>query len=102
MPSVDDIAMIATPTGYQPAGRQDNTPPAIRYCQFILPGHQAIPCAGTAIASLYIGRLRRKPQVLATTRLADLDLNMLPEHGQPAYKELKWHDAIHLARQHAA
>ncbi|MEE4187684.1 MAG: Hint domain-containing protein [Roseobacter sp.] len=84
------------------AARQDSPPTTMHYCQFILPRHEAILCAGTAVESLNIGRLRRKPQVLGTTLLAGLDRSMLPDHAQPAYKELKWYDAIHLARQRAA
>lgn len=84
------------------AARQEPARTTVAYCQFILPAHQAIMVAGTALESLYIGRLRRKPAVLAATLLSNLDRNSLPEHGQTAFKELKWYDAIHLARQRAA
>lgn len=74
----------------------------VRYCQFILPAHEPVMVAGTVAESLYIGRLRRKPDVLKRTLLRTFDRGTLPEHAQPAFKELKWYDAIHLARQRAA
>ncbi len=84
------------------AARAERAQPTMHYHQFILPAHQAMIVAGTSVESLYIGRLRRKPQVLATTLLSGIDRKTLPEHGQAAFKELKWYDAIHLARQRAA
>lgn len=84
------------------AARQEPVTTTVSYCQFILPAHQAIMAAGTALESLYIGRLRRKPAMLNATVLRGIDRNTLPEHGQTAFKELKWYDAIHLARQRAA
>ena len=76
--------------------------PTARYTQVILPAHEPLMVAGTALESLYIGQLRRKPALLEATLLRDLDRNSLPEHGRAAFKELKWYDAIHLARQRAA
>lgn len=76
--------------------------PTVSYTQFILPKHEAMIVAGTALESLYIGRLRRKPDVLNATLLKGIDRGTLPEHARPAYRELKWYDAIHLARQRAA
>ena len=84
------------------AAQQETTQTTMRYCQFILPRHEAILLAGTAAESLYIGRIRRKPDLMARTLLHEFDRSMLPEHAQPAFKELKWYDAIHLARQRAA
>ncbi len=84
------------------AARHESTQTTIAYCQFVLPAHQAIIAAGTALESLYIGRLRRRPAMLNATVLRGLDRNALPEHGRTAFKELKWYDAIHLARQRAA
>ena len=84
------------------AALKEPAQPTALYTQFILPEHKAVMVAGTALESLYIGRLRRNPEVLKTTLLRNLDRNSLPEHGRPAFKELKWYDAIHLARQRAA
>lgn len=74
----------------------------MRYCQFILPEHEAIQVAGTVAESLYIGRIRRKRDVLDRTLLRTLDRQSLPEHTRTAFKELRWYDAIHLARQRVA
>jgi hypothetical protein len=84
------------------AARKEPPRPTVRYTQFILPKHEAIMVAGTALESLYIGRLRRKPDVLDATLLKGIDRGTLPEHARPAFRELKWYDAIHLARQRAA
>jgi hypothetical protein len=84
------------------AAREEATGPTVRYTQVILPGHEAITVCGTAMESLYIGRLRRKRDEIGNTLLRDIDRNTLPEHGRPAYPELKWYDAIHLARQRVA
>lgn len=84
------------------AAQQETSQATASYCQFILPKHEAILLAGTGAESLYIGRIRRKPELMTQTLLREFDRNTLPEHGQPAFKELKWYDAIHLARQRAA
>ena len=84
------------------AALREPTGPTAVYSQLILPAHEAIDVAGTTLESLYIGRLRRKPEVLQHSLLKDLNRNDLPEHGRAAFKELKWYDAIHLARQRVA
>ena len=84
------------------AARSERTGPITQYTQVILPAHEALILSGTAAESLYIGRLRRNPALLKTTVLRDFDRNRLPEHGRTAFKELKWYDSIHLARQRAA
>lgn len=76
--------------------------PTQRYSQLILPGHEAMILAGTALESLYIGRLRRKSDLLPATLLSPFDRSTLPEHGRTAFKVLKWFEAIHLTRQRAA
>jgi len=76
--------------------------PTIRYTQLVLPGHDTLLAAGTALESLYIGRIRRNAVDLASSILHNLDRNGLPEHGRPAHHVLRWYDAIHLARQRAA
>jgi len=74
----------------------------INYCQLLLPGHEALDAAGTAAESLYIGRLRRKKQLLAASRLADLERSLLPDHGQSLYPVLRAYDAQVLADYRAA
>jgi hypothetical protein len=84
------------------AARPEPTGPTMRYTQLILPAHEAVVAAGTAMESLYIGRLRRKRDLLDNTVLRGLDRGSLPEHGRSAHPELQWYDAIHLARQRVA
>ncbi len=76
--------------------------PVQTYTQLILPAHEAVLVAGTAMESLNIGRIRRYPERLAATLLAETDRSTLPEHGHAACKVLRWFEAIHLARQRAA
>ncbi len=84
------------------AARKEPPRPTVRYTQFILPKHEAMMVAGTALESLYIGRMRRKPDILQATLLKGIDRGTLPDHARPAFQELKWYDAIHLARQRVA
>ncbi len=76
--------------------------PVVTYTQLLLPGHETVLAAGTWAESLYIGRLRRKPDQLASSALGHLDRASLPEHGKPAFPVLKWFEAVTLAQQRAA
>lgn len=72
------------------------------YTQIVLPDHQAMQVPGTHVESLYLGRLRRKPDQFAASLLADHDRSMLPEHANPAYPVLKHFEAVTLAEKRAA
>lgn len=74
----------------------------IRYCQVLLPGHEALDAAGTAVESLYVGRIRRNKRLLAASRLAELDQAFLPDHGKSLYPVLRAYDAQVLADYRAA
>ncbi|MBM1815694.1 Hint domain-containing protein [Pseudosulfitobacter pseudonitzschiae] len=76
--------------------------PVITYTQLLLPGHETLLTAGTWAESLYIGRLRRKADLLENSALRNLERATLPEHGKPAYPVLKWFEAITLTDQRAA
>lgn len=76
--------------------------PTISYSQLLLPGHETMLAAGTALESLYIGRIRRNAAHLQSSILHHFDRSGLPEHGRPGHHVLRWYDAIHLARQRAA
>lgn len=76
--------------------------PIVRYDQLVLPSHETMLAAGTALESLYVGRIRRDPVKLGSSILHTMERSMMPEHGRPAYQALKWYEAIHLARQRAA
>ena len=76
--------------------------PTITYTQLLLPSHETLLAAGTAVESLYIGRLRRDTHHLASSILHHVERNSLPEHGRPAHSVLKWFEAITLAKRRAA
>ncbi|TNF58954.1 MAG: hypothetical protein EP307_11355 [Rhodobacteraceae bacterium] len=77
-------------------------PPVMRYSQILLPDHEAIDAAGTIAESLFIGRLRRKPALLAASSLADFAEGALPDHGPPRHPVLRAFDAQVLADYRAA
>lgn len=72
------------------------------YVQVLLPGHEAILAGGAALESLYIGRIRRKPDHLAASVLADVPSRLLPEHARPIHQILRPFEAITLIDQRAA
>ncbi|MBU3259119.1 Hint domain-containing protein [Roseovarius sp. PS-C2] len=79
-----------------------NGPELVTYHHLLLPGHEAIIAAGCAVESLYVGRLRRKPEQLARSVLAQADRARLPEHAKPVWPVLKPFEAITLALERAA
>lgn len=76
--------------------------PIVSYAQLLLPRHETILAAGTALESLYVGRIRRHAQDLSHSVLDGLDRSGLPEHGKPSHQVLRQFEAIHLARRRAA
>ena len=77
-------------------------PELVTYYQLILPGHGTVMASGCPLMSLYIGRIRRKPDRLAASILASFDHSCLPEHPQPAWPVLKPYEAITLVSNRAA
>ncbi|MGX0902688.1 hypothetical protein ACSSV8_001253 [Roseovarius sp. MBR-79] len=76
--------------------------PLVCYHGLILPEHDEIEVAGTITESLYLGRMRRKPEVVARTLLAGFDRARLPEHSRPVWPVLRHFEAITLAMARAA
>lgn len=74
----------------------------VTYTQLLLPAHETLDAAGTEAESLYIGRIRRKPEHLAASVFATLDRAGLPEHALPAWPVLRAYDAATLADFRAA
>lgn len=72
------------------------------YVQVVLPGHEVLLAAGCALESLYIGRLRRNQQQLASSVLADIPSRLLPEHAHPYHQVLRPFEAISLLDYRAA
>ncbi len=77
-------------------------PDLVTYHHLLLPGHEAILAAGSPVESLYIGRLRRKPDLLAASVLSGINRAHLPEHPKPIWPVLKPFEAITLAMHRAA
>lgn len=76
--------------------------PTVTYAQVLLPRHETLLAAGTAVESLYVGRIRRRGEDLSASVLRGLDRSGLPEHGRPSHQVLRQFEAIHLARRRAA
>ena len=72
------------------------------YVQLVLPRHEVLLAAGTALESLYIGRIRRKPELHAASVLAGISDRELPEHGAPVHQVLRSFEAITLIENRAA
>ena len=76
--------------------------PTVTYTQLLLPRHETLMAAGAELESLYVGRIRRNPDVLGNSLLRGLDRSSLPEHGQPSHHVLRQFEAIHLSRRRVA
>ncbi len=74
----------------------------VTYYQLILPENEVLRVNGALLASLFIGRIRRKPEALEASLLAGLDRARLPEHAQPPWPVLKPFEAVTLAASRAA
>lgn len=77
-------------------------PDEVTYHHILLPEHHPVMAAGCPVESLYIGRLRRRPDALSTSVLAGLDRGTLPEHARPVWPVLKPFEASTLAMSHVA
>lgn len=76
--------------------------PTITYHQLILPRHEAMMVAGSALESLNIARIRRDKTLFPLTLLAGMDRSRLPEHAAPVFPVLRRYDALVLAEQRSA
>jgi len=76
--------------------------PLTCYHGLVLPDHEEIEAAGARTESLYLGRIRRKPEIVAMSLLADFNRARLPEHPRPLWPVLKSYEAITLAMTRAA
>lgn len=86
----------------EPSVKQVFDHPTVTYEQLVLPEHQAVIAAGSAAESLYLGRIRRKKTLLASSLLADFDRHLLPEHARSVFPMLNAFDSVVLAEQRVA
>lgn len=85
-----------------PVGHPLALPDLVTYSQVLLPDHEVIDAVGTAIESLFIGRIRRKPDLLKMSALAGYERATLPDHARKVYPVLGAFDAMVLAEHRAA
>jgi hypothetical protein len=76
--------------------------PLMQYTQLLLPDHDTLLAAGTALESLYVGKIRRNRDTLQGSMLHHLDRAGLPEHTPPSYQVLTWSETVQLACERAA
>ncbi|MEM6579327.1 MAG: Hint domain-containing protein [Pseudomonadota bacterium] len=72
-------------------------PDLVTYYHVLLAEHEAVLSGDCALESLYVGRLRRKPEDLAASVLAGFDRSRLPEHAKRVSTVLKPFEAVTLA-----
>lgn len=70
--------------------------PTIRYHQVLLEDHGTLDVAGAQLESLFVGRLREMPLVLANTVLGDLRPEEMPLHPRLACPALRRYEAVTL------
>lgn len=68
----------------------------IRYHHLLLEQHEILDVAGSPMESLYIGNLRKRPEILATTVLRDFPRPQLPRHERLACRALRDYEAFTL------
>lgn len=71
--------------------------PLVHYAQVLLPSHAIMAACGVWAESLYVGRLRRDPDRLTATLLAEVSPTMLPEQAHLSPPVLKRYEAQALA-----
>ncbi|UYV37903.1 Hint domain-containing protein [Rhodobacteraceae bacterium D3-12] len=74
----------------------------VRYVQAILPRHDSLIAAGCPVESQFVGRIRRKPEQLASSLLAPFERALLPEHARSSHLLVRPFEAITLMQRRAA
>jgi hypothetical protein len=84
------------------AARFEDTGPIAEWHHLLLPGHETLCATGAQLESLYVGRLRRRRDLVRETVLADVPTGLMPEHAGTSLKVLKPFEAVTLAQTRAA
>ena len=79
-----------------PFARPASCGSVVTYYQVILPGNEGLSAGNIALSSLNIGRIRRKPDILANSTLSGIDRKLLPEHSAARYPVLKSAESLAL------
>lgn len=77
-------------------------PNLVTYHGLLLAEHDAVLAAGSPVDTLYVSRIRRKPQDFTTSVLAGFDRSRLPEHAKPAWPVLKPYETAALLMSRVA
>ena len=88
--------MTGTYARHAPSG------PLATWHQLLLPRAATVLAAGLPVQSLYLGRVRRRPEQIAASLLAGQDRSRLPEHARPPFPVLRPLEAITLLQHRAA
>ncbi len=80
MLGTDDVLLSAAHLVNGKQARYEDTMQLVTYYQVLLDVHDCLLHQGIWAESLFIGTLRRRPDVAATTVLGDLPASALPEH----------------------
>lgn len=74
----------------------------VSFYQVVLPRNEGLVIGDVALASLNIGRIRRKPEHLALSSLHQIDRKLLPEHAAAPFPVLKSAETLALMDLRAA
>lgn len=72
------------------------------YHQLVLARHDIMLAAGAPVASCYLARLRRMPEMLEASLFSGANRADLPEHGDTACRVLEDYEAVSLTKTSAA
>ncbi len=97
MLGTDDVLLPAAHLVNGKQARYEDTMQLVTYYQVLLDVHDCLLQQGLWTESLFIGTLRRRPDVAATTVLGDLPASALPEHRAFSHHRLSDVEARSLA-----
>jgi hypothetical protein len=78
------------------------SPAQVTWHQLLLPRNEPILAACAPLHSLYLGRMRRKADQIATSLFASYERSRLPEHARPVFPVLKPFEAVTFVQQRGA
>ncbi|MEJ2000482.1 MAG: Hint domain-containing protein [Maritimibacter sp.] len=97
MLGTDDVLLAASHLVNGKQAHRDDSTPLVTYYQVLLDVHDCLLHHGIWGESLFVGTIRRRPDVAATTVLGDLPASALPEHRAFSRHQLSTMEARSLA-----